>query len=154
MWSAHKAGIRIKMSTKLKLLAETADGLTVLSAALQDAIVRVGDIHFDRDGRSMVLIASRYCHEADAPTRVKSGLGIHNVLSVQTQGIDRSDPDAFLVLLSVCFTPLDTPPGGEISLIFAGGGEISIDAECLEVRLVDIQNERPTKSIPIHPSED
>ena len=142
------------MSTGLKLLAETHEGLTVLSAALQDAIVRVGDIHFDGDGRSMVLITSRYCHETDMPKRVQSGLGIHNVLSVRTQGINRSDPDAFLVLLSVNFTPVDTPPGGEISLIFAGGGEISLDAECLEVRLVDIQNERPTKSIPIHPSGD
>ena len=142
------------MSTKLKLLAETAEDLTVLSAALQDAIVRVGDIHFDQDGRSMVLIASRYCHETDVPKRVKSGLGLHNVLSVRTQGINRSDPDAFLVLLSVSFTPSDTPPGGKISLIFAGGGEIDIEAECLEARLVDIQNERPTKSIPIHPSDD
>jgi Protein of unknown function (DUF2948) len=139
------------MSTGLKLLAETGESLIVLSAALQDAIVRVGDILFDQDGRSVVLIASRYCHETDVPTRVKSGLGLHNVLSVRMKGIDRSDPDAFLVLLSVNFTPSDTPPGGVISLIFAGGGEISINADCLEARLVDIQNERPTKSIPIHP---
>jgi len=140
------------MSTGLKLLAETGEGLTVLSAALQDAIVRVGDIHFDRDGCSLVLITNRYCHENDVPMRVKSGLGLHNVLAVRTQGINRSDPDAFLVLLSVNFMPADTPPGGEIVLVFAGGGEISIDAECLEARLVDIQNERPTKSIPLHPS--
>jgi len=139
------------MSTKLKLLAETSEGLTVLSAALQDAIIRVGDIHFDRDGRSLVLITSRYCHETDVPTRVKSGLGLHNVLSVKMKGINRADPDAFLVLLSVDFTPSDEPPGGEINLIFAGGGEISIAAECLEARLVDIQNERPTKSVPLHP---
>lgn len=142
------------MSNKLKLLAETGEGLTVLSAALQDAIVRVGDIHFDRTGHSMVLITNRYCHETDVPTRIKSGLGLHNVLSVRAQGINRADPDAFLVLLSVNYTPSDKPPGGEISLIFAGGGEISLDAECLEVRLVDIQNERPTKSIPLHPSGD
>ena len=139
------------MSTKLKLLAETSEGLIVLSAALQDAIIRVGDIHFDRDGRSLVLITSRYCHETDVPTRVKSGLGLHNVLSVKMKGINRADPDAFLVLLSVDFTPSDEPPGGEINLIFAGGGEISIAAECLEARLVDIQNERPTKSVPLHP---
>lgn len=126
----------------------------MLSAALQDAIIRVGDIHFDQDGRSMVLITSRYSHETDVPTRVKSGLGLHNVLSVRMRGINRSDPDAFLVLLSVVFTPLDTPPGGEISLVFAGGGEISIGVEYLEARLIDIQNQRPTKSIPIHPSGD
>ncbi len=142
------------MSTGLKLLAETDKGLTVLSAALQDAIIRVGDIHFDSGGHSMVLIASRFCHETETPRRVRAGLGLHNVLSVRTQGINRSDPDAFLVLLSINFTPNNKPPGGIISLIFAGGGEICIEAECLEVRLVDIQNERPTQSVPIHPSED
>ena len=142
------------MGTKLKLLAETGEGLTVISAALQDAIVRVGDIHFDRDGRSMVMIASRYCHETDVPTRIKAGLGLHNVLSAKMKGINRSDPDAFLVLLSIAFTPADEPPGGDITLIFAGGGEIRIETECLEVRLVDIQNERATKNIPLHPDID
>ena len=139
------------MSNRLKLLAETPEGLTVLSAALQDAIVRVGDIHFDRSGNSMVLIASRYCHETDVPSRIKAGLGLHNILFAKMKGINRADPDAFLVLLSINFVPSDEPPGGAITLIFAGGGEISLDAECLEVRLVDIQNERPTKSIPLHP---
>ncbi len=139
------------MSNKLKLLAETSEGLTVLSAALQDAIVRVGDIHFDTSGNSMVLIASRYCHETEEPTRIKAGLGLHNVLSAKMKGINRADPDAFLVLLSINYVPSDEPPGGVINLIFAGGGEISLEAECLEVRIVDIQNERPTKSIPLHP---
>lgn len=138
----------------MKLLAETPEGLTILSAALQDAIVRVGDIHFDRNGNSMVLIANRYCHETDKPTRIKAGLGLHNVLSAKMKGINRADPDAFLVLLSIDFTPSEAPPGGQISLIFAGGGEISLAAECLEVRLVDIQNERPTKSVPLHPDID
>ena len=139
------------MSTNLKLLAETGEDLIIVSAALQDAIVRVGDIFYDREGHLLVTIASRYCHETGMPKRVRSGLGLHNVLSVRMKGIDRSDPDAFLVLLSVHFSPATTPPGGTISLVFAGGGEISIHAECLEVRLVDMQSERPTKSIPIHP---
>ncbi|MCF6275222.1 MAG: DUF2948 family protein [Robiginitomaculum sp.] len=142
------------MSSKLKLLAETSEGLTVISAALQDAIVRVGDIHFDPSGNSMVLITSRYCHETDVPTRIKAGLGLHNVLSAKIKGINRADPDAFLVLLSIIYVPSDEPPGGTISLIFAGGGEISLGAECLEVRLVDIQNERPTKSVPLHPGNE
>lgn len=142
------------MSKRLKLLAESTEGLTVVSAALQDAIVRVGDIHFDRDGRSMVLITNRYCHESDVPTRIKSGLGLHNVLSAKMKGINRADPDAFMVLLSVNFMPSDEPPGGDISLIFAGGGEISVATECLEIRLIDIQNERPTKSVPLHPLDE
>jgi len=132
-------------------LAETGDSLNVVSAALQDAIVRVGDIYYDRSGRSLVIITSRYCHETDTPSRIKSGLGLHNVLSVQMKSIDRSDPDAFLVLLSMQFQEAQKPPGGEIRLVFAGGGEIRVACECLEVRLIDIQAARTTKSIPLHP---
>ncbi|PHS38089.1 MAG: hypothetical protein COA91_08760 [Robiginitomaculum sp.] len=139
------------MATRLRLLAETGDSLNVVSAALQDAIVRVGDIYYDRSGRSLVIITSRYCHETDTPSRIKSGLGLHNVLSVQMKSIDRSDPDAFLVLLSMQFLPAQKPPGGEIRLVFAGGGEIRVACECLEVRLIDIQAARTTKSIPLHP---
>jgi len=40
------------MSKQLKLKAETADDLTILSSSLQDAIVRVGEIKFDRKGRA------------------------------------------------------------------------------------------------------
>ncbi|MBL4853047.1 MAG: DUF2948 family protein [Robiginitomaculum sp.] len=139
------------MSKRLRILAETGGDLTVISAALQDAIVRVGDIYFDRKGRSLVIITNRYSHETQNPGRLKSGLGLHNVLSVKMKNIDRSDPDAFLVLLSIEFIPADNPPGGEVRLVFAGGGEISADAECLEVRLIDIQAPRTTKSIPLHP---
>ncbi len=139
------------MSKRLRLLAETGEDLTIISAALQDAIVRVGDIYYDRDGRSLVIITNRYSHETQAPGRIKSGLGLHNILSVKMKNIERSDPDAFLVLLSIEFIPADTPPSGEIRLVFAGGGEIRVQAECLEVRLIDIQAARTTKSIPLHP---
>ncbi len=142
------------MSKRLRLLAETGEDLTIISAGLQDAIVRVGDIYFDRKGQSLVIITNRYSHETQAPGRLKSGLGLHNILSVKMKGIDRSDPDAFLVLLSIEFVAASNPPGGEVRLVFAGGGEISADTECLEVRLIDIQAARTTKSIPLHPTHE
>ena len=142
------------MSKRLRLLAETGEDLTVISAAVQDAIVRVGDIYFDRNGQSLVIITSRFSHETQNPSRIKSGLGLHNILSVKMKGIDRSNPDAFLVLLSIEFIPSQDPPSGTTRLIFAGGGEIRADAECLEVRLIDIQAARTTKSIPLHPANE
>ena len=142
------------MSEKLKLLAETKDDLGIIAAALQDAIVRIGGIHFDKTRQTLVMTASRFCHEAEDPTRIQSGLGIHNVLSVQMKGINRADPNSFMVLLEMAFVPADEPPSGYVHLIFAGGGEILAHIECLEVRLIDMQNQHKTKSIPVHPLDE
>lgn len=139
------------MSTGLKLYAETEDGLTVLSAALQDAIAKVGDIRFDAQARTFVVRTSRFMHEKKSAKRVQSGVQFENILSVQGKDIDRSDPQAYLVLLSIDFTADKTPPGGEICLKFAGGGEVRLQAEYIEVRLVDYLQERDTDKHPLHP---
>ena len=135
----------------LKLLAQSAEGLAVISAALQDAIVRVGGIRFDAPAQTLTLIASRYRHELGEGKRVRAGLRLNNILSMQAKGIDRSDPEAFLVLLSITFEAGENAPEGIISLIFAGGGELRARADFTEVRLVDYLETRATQSRPIHP---
>lgn len=125
-----------------------------MSAALQDAIVQVDGIHFDKLARTLVLRTSRFMHEQQAGKRVHSGLQFNNILSVQAKDIDRSDPQAYLVLLSIEFTKDKTPPGGEICLKFAGGGELRGQAEYIEARLVDYLQERETDKRPLHPLED
>ena len=138
------------MSEKLKLLAETADDLLVISAALQDAIVRVGSLHFDTKARRFTLTANRYCHESNTPMRILSGLGIDNVLHAKAKGIRRSDPDAFLVLLAAEFEADAEPPGGILRLIFAGDGEMRLRVEALDVHLIDMSKARKTSHIPAH----
>ena len=91
------------MSENLKLLAQSDEGLAVISAALQDAIVRVDGIRFDADAQTLTLNASRYRHELGEGKRVRAGLRLNNILSLQAKGIERSDPEAYLVLLSVGF---------------------------------------------------
>jgi hypothetical protein len=44
----------------LRLLAHDADDLQVLSAALQDAIAKVGDIRFDPADRTLTLALNRF----------------------------------------------------------------------------------------------
>lgn len=142
------------MSDTLKLKAETAADLGVLSAILQDAIVRVGDIHINKDAATVTVSASRYAHEndkGDSGARLKSGIRFNNILSMKGMGIDRSNPDAFIVLLSVSFNPGKPKPGGEIVLVFAGGGELRLQTEYLEARMIDVSAPRSTKSRPIHP---
>jgi len=139
------------MDTRLKLMAESADDMQIVSAVLQDAIVRVADIRLDLSGQTLTLIVNRFMHETDKSKRVKSGLRFHNILSMKAKGINRADPDAFLVMLSVNYEADKKKPSGEIVLVFAGGGELRARAEYLETMLVDYSNIRETNSEPMHP---
>lgn len=142
------------MTTKLRLKAESETDLLVLSAALQDAILRVGDIKYDQQARSVSLRLSRFDHENAQPgARILTGLRLDGVLKMRSRRINRTDPDAMMVLMSVSFDADDTPPGGDLSLVFSGGGEIQARLECIDAMLVDVSTPRKTDKIPLHPLE-
>ncbi len=142
------------MSQALKLRAETKDDLVVISSTLQDAILKVGEISYDTKGRFLNLRLSRFKHEnQSASERVQTGLRIDSVLNVKSRQIDRSDPEAFAVLLSVNFEKASkskTDPSGVLQLVFAGGGEMNVDVECIEVMLADVSTVRVTDKLPLH----
>lgn len=142
------------MTDALKLKAESADDLTVLASTLQDAILRVGEIDYAPKQHALTLRLSRYQHENDETARILCGLRIDGVLGLKSRGIDRSDGEAMAVLLSMEFVADDTPPGGELHLIFAGGGEILAHIECIDILLSDMGESRVTDKRPLHPLDD
>ncbi len=139
------------MTKGLKLLAETSDGLTVISAALQDAIIQIGDIGFDKSAQTLTLRANRFMHENKNAKRVQTGVQFNNVMSLSTKNIDRIDPQAYIVLLSIGHIDAGKNKNQDIHLIFAGGGEMRLQVEYIEVRLVDYLDERDTNKRPLHP---
>lgn len=140
------------MIKPLKLRADSAKDVEVFSAVLQDAITQVGSIRYDTQARSLTLRMTRYRHEAQlASERVLTGLRIDGVLDLKSKGIDRTDPEAMAVLLSVTFKPSETEPAGDLHLVFAGGGEIRIEAECIDMTLADVSDPRKTDKQPLHP---
>jgi len=136
--------------TKLRLRAETQADLEVIAAAVQDAILRVGEITYNMRAMSLTLRMSRFRHEDDKGARAQSGLRFDGVLNVKTRGIDRSDPEAMAVLLSLEYEEIDSP-GGILKLIFAGGGQLHADVEMLDVILADVTDARMTDKLPMHP---
>jgi len=137
--------------TSLKLRAEHKDDIHIMSSVLQDAILRVGEIHYVKSSRSLNLRLTRFRHESRSEERILCGLRVDGVMALQSRAIDRADPEAMAVLLSVGFEPSDTPPGGVLRLIFAGGGEIRIEVECLDIILADVSQPRKTDKLPLHP---
>jgi len=139
------------MSTHLKLKAETQADLQIISASMQDAIVRVGGIDYNPKGRFLTLRATRFRHEDQQSARIQSGLRLDGILSLSSRGLDRSDPDAMAVLLGIDYAEDDAPPGGVMTFIFAGGGEIRARVEALELILADVAEPRLTNKTPLHP---
>ena len=126
----------------LKLLAEDAADLEIIAAAAQDALLRVGDASLDAKSRRFTAIISRFrweTAEADGPfERIRAALSIEGVLGVKSRRVRQDAPDALASVLSLAFVPDEEPPGGEVRLTLAGGGELLLRVECLDALLMDI----------------
>lgn len=133
----------------LRLLAEDSDDLEVISAALQDAIAKIGDIDFDARARRLTIAFNRYSWEAGVRRRVRCGLQIGSVLSVKSRNIRRAPADAVVELLAIGFEPAETP-GGVLTLTFAGDGDLAVTVECVDAALADVSAPWPTPRTPAH----
>jgi hypothetical protein len=142
------------MGQELRLLAEDAADLEIIAAAAQDALVRVGDISFDPKARRFAAMISRFRWEAAGESgpfeRARAALSFEGVLTVKSRHLRRDAPDALASILSVAFIPADEPPGGEVRVTLAGGGEIVLDVECLDALLLDLGPVWPTPRRPDH----
>jgi hypothetical protein len=139
------------MSEPLRMLAEDADDLQVISAALQDAVTRIGDIQFSRRERAVTIAFNRFRWETDGRRgeRVRAGLQVGSVLDVKARKLRRDAKDAVLELLTLVFEPGEAP-GGVITFTFAGGGDLAVSVECVDAALADLGQPWPTRRKPAH----
>lgn len=135
----------------LRLLAEDADDLQIISAALQDAILRPVDIVWERSARRVTVALSRFCWECGG-TRVRAAMQFGDVEAVKSRRLPRA-PEQALELLAIDFEPGEAP-GGAVLLMFAGGGDLRIDVECLDAVLTDLSERWPVETAPAHPVEE
>jgi hypothetical protein len=137
-------------SAPLHLLAEDADDLQIISAALQDAILRPVDIRWEKEARRLTVVLSRFCWECGG-TRVMAAMQFGDVQAVKSRRLPRA-PEAALELLALDFLPTEAP-GGQVMMMFAGGGDLRIDVECLDAVLTDLSERWPTRVAPTHLDE-
>jgi hypothetical protein len=136
----------------LRLVALDQEDLAVVSAHLQDAVIRVGDLAYIPQERRFAVAARRFDWEANSgepPRRRLTGLHFERVQAVRLRGIDRANPDAVLNLLAVTFEERD-PPSGTVTLIFADGAAIQADVECIEMQMKDLGPVWEAESRPTH----
>lgn len=140
---------------RLRLAAIDEEDLAVLSAYVQDAVLKVGDMVYLPKERRFAVAMNRFTWEKAGDgrrrdyERRRTALTFDRVESVRTSAIDRDRPDAVLELLAVSFTAGDLP-AGRVTLIFAGGGAVEIEVEVIEARLADLGAAWATHAKPSH----
>jgi len=142
----------------LKLAALDDEDLQVISAHVQDAVLKVGDINYLPGEGRFVIVMNRFNWETgkqgDKKTheRRRSVLHFDRVSAVRSIRIKQDAAEAVLELLAVQYTPSDAP-AGEVTLVFSGGGAVQLDVECIEAQLSDLGAAWAAKSRPDHESD-
>ena len=101
----------------LKLVALDGDDMEVVSAHLQDSVIRGADIHW-RPGENRVVVGldrfdweAATCEQAREFRRRRAALRFERVRSCKCRNCDCAGRDAVLNLLAIAFSETD-PPGG------------------------------------------
>jgi len=140
--------------TDLKLLALDSEDLAMLSAHVQDAVVRTVDMGFSRGDQRFALLMNRYDWTSEDKRnkglRKRAGLHFDRVLSVAYAGFDPAAPEGVLNLLALTFMPGVDGVSGVVELAFAGGGTVRLSVECLEARLGDLGAAWAASAKPAH----
>ncbi len=136
--------MRSETPEPLKLIALDQDDLNILSAHLQDAVLRMSDMAWAPSQHRFAAILNRFdwlAAEQDAgPSslwRRRCALRFERVKRAQVQNIRPGEPSAFAELLAVTYEEAE-PPSGYITLYFAGGGAVRLEVECIEGELRDL----------------
>lgn len=141
-------------SQPLKLVAVDEDDLAVISGALQDAIVPIGDMSYRPDDKAFVFAANRFCWEAGSQRaggeRVNAGVTFSNVQDVRRRGIDFRARDTFLNLLSISCEHDTDGEGPSVRLTFSGDAAIRLETTGLLCHLEDFGEPWPTQWRPRH----
>ena len=143
----------------LRLMADDAENLSVISALVQDAVFPITEMTYARSRHRFAVALNRFRWEdrADAARgarpveRVQSLLVFDEVLAVHSSGIDRGQTDTVLSLLSVTFDP-GADGLGRVTLTLAGDGAIALTVEALDVHLRDVTRPylAPSGKVPDH----
>jgi hypothetical protein len=139
----------------LRLLAMDPDDLEIMSAALQDAVTKIGDISWERGAGRLTIAFNRLTWEAaEAPdARVRAAIQLGCVRQVRSRNLRPAAPEAVLQLLAVTFEPGETP-GGRVTFAFADGGDLAAEVECVDAALADVSEPWAPARRPEHDGPD
>ena len=129
----------------LRLIAVDPDDLSVVSALVQDAVLPAGEMAWQPADRRFAMLINRFRWEdRDNATRQRRGfervqslLVFETVSRVAYSGIDPTDKDQILSILSLDFRETEAP-SGVVTVTLAGDGALALTVECLDIVVKDV----------------
>ena len=139
----------------LKLIAKTDEDLRVISAHLQDSIIKTSDIANLKKNKIFLMQLNRFMWEDVEKgvfrknKRIRTVLKFENVLKVNAKNVNQKKNDRFLDFLAIeTFKMPDK--NYEMNLIFSGDMVIKLVTEAIEVTLDDQGTPWESKNKPKH----
>lgn len=120
----------------LKLKAHDTEDLKILSACLQDSLVPLKEVHFDKDQNRFTLLLHRYRWEDETSphkgSRIHSALSFEGVTKAQYAGLDpkASHPQTLSLLTLHYAAPY-------VHLSFADKASIRLEVTDLKAKVRD-----------------
>jgi hypothetical protein len=147
----------IRVMDRLKLIALDREDIEVVSAHLQDAVVKAADIRWRPSEKRVVVALNRFDWETASGAlpnyrRCRTALRFERVTACKCQSLKAAEKDQVLNLLAVSFEETDQP-AGVVTLMFSGGAALRLEVECLEAELADLGPSWGTECCPAHASD-
>jgi len=142
----------------LKFIALDKEDLEVVSTHLQDAAVKVADVHWRPQEKRLVMGLDRFDWLAASSShpelrRRRAALRFERVLGCKcNKHVNPAGKDEVLNLLAVEFEETSAP-AGVVTLIFSGGPVLRLEVECLEAELCDLGPTWAAATFPKHADE-
>ena len=139
----------------LKLIAKTDEDLRVISAHLQDSIVKTSDIANLKKNRIFLMQLNRFMWEDVEKgvfrknKRIRTVLKFENVLTASSKNVNQKKNDRFLDFLAIESSKMPDK-NYEMNLIFSGDIIIKLITEAIEVTLDDQGSPWESKNKPNH----
>lgn len=138
----------------LRLKVQDAEDLAIVSALLQDAVLPMKETSWQPDVNRFGMLVNRFRWEDKAHAekgkrpyeRVQSMLVIDCVQNVSSMGVDHTDKEQIISILSVAYQD------DKITFTLAGDGALSLGVECLAITIKDVTKPYAaiSKSAPRH----
>ena len=139
----------------LKLIAKTDEDLRVISAHLQDSIVKTSDIANLQKNKIFLMQLNRFMWEDVEKgvfrknKRIRTVLKFENVLKATSKNVNQKKNDRFLDFLAIEMFKMPDK-NFEMNLIFSGDVVIKLVVEAIEVTLDDQGSPWESKNKPRH----
>ena len=136
------------MTEKLKLLAYDNKDFEILSALLQDSIMPVIEMNYNKIEKQFVVITSRFDSDQKNTdgfsNRILSGLCFFNVEKISKRNFPSLKSEQILNFLTLIRN------NESINIVFSGDIELKLFGKKIYLRLDDLNKEWPTIFIPNH----